>query len=271
MSPSRPPPAHRAATAPLPLAAEEEGAEVRGEAAVMEGQEIGLGEAKSRRELPHQLPRAVQEQQENGGLGGGGHTHTLMSPTRDGDGWRGRRGGSHLFSGAVAPEEPQPAGKGVPGGHPLPLHQALEAGQAAGAGVPQELHQRGQQAVQVPVRRLWGGGTGTHSGEGGVPIMSHTPLHPGAPPTPAVPCRRTEQRLPASSDATSAAFLKQVLGGKKEGGGSGHPKTLHPPARGAAAHPGMLVVMAVSPHAHCNTPIAQLGRGGGPNPKWRCV
>lgn len=48
-------------------------------------------------------------------------------------------------------------GKGVSGCHPFPLEQALEAGKGAGMGVPQELHQRGQQAVQVPVRWLWGG------------------------------------------------------------------------------------------------------------------
>lgn len=45
--------AHRAASSLLPLAAEEEGAEVRGEAAVVEGEEIGLGKAKSRWELLH--------------------------------------------------------------------------------------------------------------------------------------------------------------------------------------------------------------------------
>jgi len=77
-------PAHRAAPAPLPLAAEEEGAEVRGEAAVVEGEEEGLGEAERRRELAHQLPRAVEEEQENGGLGGG-HTRRVTSPSEDRD------------------------------------------------------------------------------------------------------------------------------------------------------------------------------------------
>lgn len=61
---------HHAAVVPLALAAEAEGAEVGAEAAVMEGQEKSLSEAEICRELPQELPRAVQEQQEHGGLGG---------------------------------------------------------------------------------------------------------------------------------------------------------------------------------------------------------
>lgn len=61
---------HHAAVAPLVLAAEAESAEVGAEAAVVERQEKSLSEAKIRRELPQELPGAVQEQQEHGGLGG---------------------------------------------------------------------------------------------------------------------------------------------------------------------------------------------------------
>lgn len=56
---------HHAAVVPLALAAEAEGAEVGAEAAVMEGQEKSLSEAEICRELPQELPRAVQEQQEH--------------------------------------------------------------------------------------------------------------------------------------------------------------------------------------------------------------
>lgn len=48
----------------------------------MQGQQVRLGEAKRRRELPQQLPGAVQEQQEDGGLrgvGGGGY-NTSVTP-----------------------------------------------------------------------------------------------------------------------------------------------------------------------------------------------
>lgn len=68
----------------------------------------------------------------------------------------GQERGSHLLSRGVPAQQPQPAWEGVSSCHPLPLHQALEARQGAGMGIPQELHQRGQEAVQVPVRGLWG-------------------------------------------------------------------------------------------------------------------
>lgn len=59
--------------------------------------------------------------------------------------------------------------------------------------------------------------------------MASTPVspHPGVPSIPLspphcpppLPCRTTEHRFPASSDATSTAFLKQALGTRGENGG----------------------------------------------------
>lgn len=73
---------HHAAVVPLALAAEAEGAEVGAEAAVMERQEKSLSEAKICWELPQELPRAVQEEQEHGGLGGYGMGWPHLLPSR---------------------------------------------------------------------------------------------------------------------------------------------------------------------------------------------
>lgn len=80
------------------------------------------------------------------------------------------------------------------------------------------------------------------------PTVPSIPLSPPRCP-PSLPCRTTEHRLPASSDATSTAFLKQALGtGGGEGGRGGQcsPKWPHcllwglQPQRDADPHPTQL-------------------------------
>lgn len=188
---------HHAAVVPLALAAEAEGAEVGAEAAVMEGQEKSLSEAEICRELPQELPRAVQEQQEHGGLGGIRDGVASPPPKQGPNSCHPAgmgMGGSHLLSRGVPAEQPQPVREGVSSCHPLPLHQALEARQGAGVGVPQELHQRGQEAVQVPVRGLWGGKVVR-----GVPFPAHSiPLHPPSQ-CPHLAGPRSSASLPAAT------------------------------------------------------------------------
>lgn len=197
----------------------------------MECQEKSLSEAKICRKLPQELPRAVQEQQEHGGLGRT-RDRVVSPPPRQGPNSC-HPGGTGM--GVSPPLEGRPgtaAPAGVGRGVQLPPTPAAPgSGSQAGSG-------HGDPPGAAPERPGGSSGPGPRAlgGQGGEGGPLSSPLHPF--PSPILvppPCRTTEQRFPASSDTTSTAFLRQVLGGQRRG--FRHPKMhshpfewlMHPP------------------------------------------
>lgn len=130
---------------------------------------------------------------------------------------------------------PAGAGRGV---QLPPTPAAPGSGSQAGSG-------RGGPPGAAPERPGGSSGPGPRAlgGQGGEGGPLSSPLHPSPSPIPVPPpCRTTEQRFPASSDTTSTAFLRQVLGGKSRG--SAHPKMSQSPIRAAHAP----TTMPPSPH-----------------------
>lgn len=169
-------------------------------------------------------------------------------------------GVAHLLPGVAAPQ-PEAAGKGVAGGDPLALHQALETGEGPGVGVGQELHQGGQQAVEVAVGRFWNGEK--LGGGGGFWGAPPSPIHLAAPPGSTL--QEDAAAAPRQQRCHLHGFPQAGAGVKRgAGGGQGTPKYCpHLPGGSPPPTPNHGIGVATPPLRRLVT-LRLLGVMGGP-------